>query len=182
MPPRPEFALLLPMSHERRAAFAAGVIERVFGLYEDCATPCRDDVREAITAAWDRACGEVVSEATADRLAAALDEESGDYCDVPTETIELPFGVIVAAKNVLAVALTGDTTRAENAAGFARDDIARAVYTHGDPDDLDARDEDELRWQIEWLHQVSTADPKSAREAFAAHSVTEPAWQSHWET
>ncbi|MEU4089021.1 hypothetical protein [Streptomyces aureus] len=54
MPPRPEFARLLPMSHERRAAFAAGVIEWVFGLYEDRATPYRDDVREAITAAWDQ--------------------------------------------------------------------------------------------------------------------------------
>src|SRR5262245_41732541 len=74
MLPEPERAVLLAMSHERRAAFAAGVTERVLDLYMDCATPYRGNVWEAITLAWDRAAGVAVPEETATRLAKALDQ------------------------------------------------------------------------------------------------------------
>ncbi|OKJ49487.1 hypothetical protein AMK27_36035 [Streptomyces sp. CB02009] len=122
-----------------------------------------------------------VPDGTVARLAETLDRESGDYCDIPKQSIALPFGVIAATKHALIVALSGDPRDAGAAADFARDDVARAVHAHGGLNDPDAADQEELRWQIGWLHHVGATEPETARSGFAAHTVTKPTWYLRWE-
>ncbi|MET7458615.1 hypothetical protein ABZT03_43830 [Streptomyces sp. NPDC005574] len=181
MLPKSHFAILLKMSPQQCAAFAAGVTERVFDLYLACAAPYRGDVWEAVKTAWNLASGETAHQATATCLADTLDEEAGGYCDDLKQSIDVPFGVIVAASHTLKAAQSGNPQEAEAAANFASAEVARAAHTYGDKNEQDRAEQEEVKWQLEWLHHVSTSDPSHVREAFRARTVTKPAWQRYWE-
>ncbi|WP_331718632.1 hypothetical protein OG985_49670 (plasmid) [Streptomyces sp. NBC_00289] len=179
MLPESEFAVILGMSPEQRAAFVAGVAERVFDLYMDCARPYRSNVWEAITAAWGRASGETIPGETAARLAEALDQEAASYCDDLDESIDIPFEVITAVGHALKAAFFGDPKDAEAAANFATGGIARAA--HACNDDQDRAVQEELGWQLDWLRYVSTTEAEATRDGFSARTVTKPTWYLRWE-
>lgn len=165
---------LARMSPEQRAAFAAGAAERVFDLYMDCAKPYRDHVWNAIELAWSRASGASLAGDAVARLLAELDRESGQYCDTQNQSIDLPFGAIVAASHALRAAHSGEVKEAILAADFASGEAARA-----DRDDAGGEQE-EIDWQLDWLKHTSAADPGAARDEFKARAATKPAWYERW--
>jgi hypothetical protein len=162
------------MTPEQRAAFAAGVVGRVFDLYRDTAKPQKPAMRSAIAKTWQRAAGTSLDPDECYDLLNELEEESDDYMD--DDDTDIPYGAIQSVIAALNSALDDDADAALDAANEANAEVDRADAASNAQGGL----AEEEAWQLEWLRYCASGDPTRAEEEWKQRNRVRPKWYERW--